>query len=106
MNEAYDPAADTWRSLAPMLTGRRGIAGAALHGRVYVFGGEDPVKTFNENESYDVATDSWQSHPPMPTARHGLAAATFGDSIFVLAGGRLPGASESNLNEVFQPATA
>ena len=102
-NEAYDPTMDSWRSLAPMPTGRSGIGAAALNGRVYVFGGENPFKTYNENESYDIATDSWQSHPPMPTARHGLTAAAFGDSIYVIAGGRTPGAAESDLNEVFQP---
>ena len=102
-NEAYDPRTDSWRSLAPMPTGRSGIAGAALNGRIYVFGGENPFKTYNENESYDVATDTWQAHSRMPTARHGLTAAAFGESIYVIAGGRTPGGSESDLNEAFRP---
>ncbi len=35
-NEEYDPATDTWRSLAPMPTPRHGLYGATLDGRIFV----------------------------------------------------------------------
>ncbi|MGH7369418.1 MAG: hypothetical protein ACREIN_00850 [Candidatus Methylomirabilaceae bacterium] len=37
----------------------------------------------------------------MPTARHGLGAAAVAGKIYVIGGGVKPGASRSNLNEVF-----
>jgi N-acetylneuraminic acid mutarotase len=37
--EAYDPAADTWAVLAPMLTPRHGTGAAELNGKLYVPGG-------------------------------------------------------------------
>ena len=74
---------------------RSGVAGAVLGERAYVFGGEEPSKTFSENEEYDPATDTWTARAPMPRGRHGLAAATVGDAIFVLAGGPRPAAPRS-----------
>ena len=34
-NEEYDPASNTWRSLAPMITPRHGFYGASLAGRIF-----------------------------------------------------------------------
>ena len=34
-NEEYDPAANTWRSLAPMPTPRHGLYGATIDGRIF-----------------------------------------------------------------------
>lgn len=42
-NEVYDPAADTWSQLAPMLTRRHGTGATAIEGRVYVPGGADII---------------------------------------------------------------
>src|ERR687892_77747 len=59
VNEAYDPEQDTWiTNLEPMPSERSGIAAAAtsasasspLNGSsIYVFGGEETSKTFNNN---------------------------------------------------------
>jgi hypothetical protein len=38
-NEEYDPAFDTWRTLAPMPTPRHGSAAATIGGQVFVAGG-------------------------------------------------------------------
>src|SRR5262249_56227358 len=35
----YDPAADSWKELAPMPTKRGAAAAAALNGKIYVIGG-------------------------------------------------------------------
>src|SRR3954467_366462 len=35
----YDPAADSWKALAPMPTKRGAAAAAALNGKIYVIGG-------------------------------------------------------------------
>src|ERR687895_295152 len=108
VNEAYDPEQDKWiTNLEAMPSKRSGIAAAATaslvnSSNIYVFGGEEPSKTFNNNEKYDVKTNNWTSEPPMPTARHGLVAVyTEGSKIYVIGGGPQPGLSVSDANEIF-----
>jgi N-acetylneuraminic acid mutarotase len=106
INEAYDPEQDTWiTSLEAMPSKRSGIAAAASpvnSSSIYVFGGEEPSKTFNNNEKYDAETNKWTSESPMPTARHGLAAVYIeDDKIYVIGGGPQPGLSVSSANEIF-----
>jgi N-acetylneuraminic acid mutarotase len=109
VNEAYDPEQDRWiTDLEAMPSERSGIAAAAVIGspanssNIYVFGGEEPSRTFNNNERYDVNTNTWTSEPPMPTARHGLAAVVIEeDKIYVIGGGPQPGLSVSSANEIF-----
>jgi N-acetylneuraminic acid mutarotase len=116
VNEAYDPEQDTWiTNLEAMPSKRSGIAAAAAAAaataenassinasNIYVFGGEEPLRTFNNNEKYDASTNKWTSEPPMPTARHGLAAVYIeDDKIYVIGGGPQPGLSVSGANEIF-----
>ena len=109
VNEAYDPGQDMWiTNLEDMPSQRSGIAAAAVIGspanssNIYVFGGEEPSRTFNNNERYDANTNTWTSEPPMPTARHGLAAVVIDeDRIYVTGGGPQPGLSVSSANEIF-----
>jgi N-acetylneuraminic acid mutarotase len=103
VNEVYDPEKNTWTSLAPMPSKRSGIAAAANFDMIsiYIFGGEEPSKTFNNNERYDIKTNKWFIETPMPTARHGLCAASVDNKIYVLGGGPQPGLSVSNANEIF-----
>jgi N-acetylneuraminic acid mutarotase len=109
VNEAYDPEQDRWiTDLEAMPSERSGIAAAAVSlvnsSNIYVFGGEEPSKTFNNNERYDVRTNEWTSERPMQLARHGLAAAVYtedDDKIYVIGGGPHPGLSVSSANEIF-----
>src|ERR687891_541886 len=118
VNEAYDPEQDTWiTNLEAMPSKRSGIAAAAAAdaaaatadnassinaSNIYVFGGEEPFRTFNNNEKYDATTNKWTSEPPMPTARHGLVAVYMkDDKIYVIGGGPQPGLSVSGANEIF-----
>src|SRR5919109_2036491 len=109
VNEAYDPEQDKWiTNLEVMPSKRSGIAAATISSSVnsssniYVFGGEEPSKTFNNNEKYDAKTNKWTSEPPMPTARHGLGAVYIeDDKIYVIGGGPQPGLSVSSANEIF-----
>jgi N-acetylneuraminic acid mutarotase len=105
VNEAYDPQQDRWiTNLEAMPSERSGIAAAspANSSRIYVFGGEEPSRTFNNNEKYDAETNTWISEPVMPTARHGLAAVYVeDDKIYVIGGGPQPGLSVSSANEIF-----
>src|SRR5918999_3234743 len=109
VNEAYDPEQDIWiTNLEPMPSKRSGIAAVATasssltNTSIYVFGGEEASKTFNNNEKYDPKINKWISEPPMPTARHGLAAVFAEENkIFVIGGGPQPGLSVSGANEIF-----
>jgi N-acetylneuraminic acid mutarotase len=97
----YDPITDTWTVLESMPSQRGGLASAAVNRSIYVFGGETPAQTFNDNEKYDTVSSEWRSELPMPTARHGLAAVAIDNMIYVIGGGPEPGGSGSNLNEIF-----
>jgi N-acetylneuraminic acid mutarotase len=106
VNEAYDPEQDIWiTNLEAMPSKRSGIAATASpanSSNIYVFGGEELSKTFNNNERYDASTNKWTSEPPMPTARHGLGAVYIEDDrIYVIGGGPHPGLSVSGANEIF-----
>ena len=39
----YDPAADRWRTLAPLKTPRGSIAVAAVNGKIHAIGGRTPT---------------------------------------------------------------
>ena len=105
VNEVYDPEQDKWiTNLEPMPSKRSGIAAASPvnSSNIYVFGGEEPSKTFDNNERYDVKANKWTAEPPMPTARHGLGAVSIEDErIYVIGGGPEPGLTVTNVNEIF-----
>ena len=110
VNEAYGPEQDKWiTNLEAMPSKRSGIGAAPTSpvngssSNIYVFGGEEPSKTFNNNEKYDAKTNKWTSEPPMPTARHGLGAVYVEDDnkIYVIGGGPQPGLSVTGANEIF-----
>src|SRR5215467_1330548 len=96
----YDPAADSWKSLAP-LPGKRGAALAAeVGGKIYVIGGattadgsKDPFFTFfgpskvlSTNDVYDPATNKWESRTPMSVARNHAFGAAVNGKIYVIGG--------------------
>jgi N-acetylneuraminic acid mutarotase len=85
---------------------RGGLTSAVVNDTIYVFGGEEPSGTFNNNEKYNPKTNTWTSTQSMPTSRHGLAAAAVDDKIYVIGGGPEPGGSQTDLNEIFQYAIA
>jgi N-acetylneuraminic acid mutarotase len=120
----YDPAADTWKALAPM-PGRRGAAVAVAHGgKIYVIGGASqhpgskepfvhparPHRSLGTNEVYDPATNTWEARNPMPTARNHAAIGMVDNKIYVI-GGRVGavfitgGGRGVDLVEEYDPAT-
>jgi N-acetylneuraminic acid mutarotase len=75
--EEYDPATNQWTTMAPMPTGREGLAVGVVNNKIYAIGGVG--RDCNPNpctvvEEYDPATDQWNIKAPMPTGRYGLAA--------------------------------
>jgi predicted secreted protein with PEFG-CTERM motif len=102
VNEAYNLQNDSWETLAPMPTARNGITSSELNGVIFVFGGENTIKTFNENEAYMPQEDVWYTLQPLPIPRQGLFSSAVGDTIYVMGGGFVTGASYSNLNHAYQ----
>ncbi len=101
--EIYDPATDSWRTGAPLPTGRGGLAAAARADRIYVFGGEAPLRIFGATEMYEPASNRWTAKAPMLTPRHGMGAAVVGNAIYIPGGGKEPGFAATNTNEVYTP---
>ena len=119
----YDPAADSWKALAP-LPGKRGSAVAAeVGGKIYVIGGaipqpntketgvfpNRPARATGTNEVYDPASNKWESRSPMPTARNHAYVGAVGGKIYVL-GGRIGHtfitvATNTDVVEEYDPAT-
>jgi len=118
----YDPAADSWKALAPMPTPRGGGVAAVVEGKIYVMGGasvhpgakleglggSSAHRTVDTNEVYDPATNTWASRSPMPTGRNHLGVGVVNNKIYVL-GGRVGSvfvlASGTDIVEEYDPAT-
>jgi N-acetylneuraminic acid mutarotase len=100
VNEMYDVKTDIWSTLDPMPSERSGIGAASINNTIYVFGGEDVTKIYNNNEKYYIKDNKWESKEPLPTARHGLSAVSVNDKIYVIGGGPEPGLSVTNVNEI------
>jgi len=118
----YDPAADTWKALAPMPTKRGSPVAATVGGKIYVIGGASthpgssepavhparPHRSVANVEEYDPATNTWRARSPMPTARNHAAVGVVGGKIYVI-GGRLGAAfvgisSPTDVVEEYDPA--
>ena len=119
----YDPAADTWKALAPMPTKRGSPVAAVVGGKIYVIGGASvhpgstepavhparPHRSLATVEEYDPATNTWRARSPMPTARNHAAVGAVGGKIYVI-GGRVGAAfigvaSNTDVVEEYDPAT-
>ncbi len=118
VNEAYNPANDTWAERAPMPSPHwlNDFGIALCQDKIYCIGGP-------ANNVYDPATDTWEAKTPMPTSRHFLGANVVDDKIYLIGGLALGPApawqdklvndprwklitySFSNVNEMYDPAT-
>ena len=113
-NWTYNPSSDTWNaSLAPMPTGRAGLAAAVVGNAIYAIGGRTftggPCSGFGfaelaTVERYDIDTDTWTTVAPLPTPRSDLAAATVGGKIYVFGGCRGSGTVLADV-DVYNPIT-
>ena len=113
VNEAYDPATDTWAARAPMPGLHRAYSQAvtAPDGKIYVIGGrlfascfQCPVYTV---QAYDPTTDAWADKAPMPIPRQLFAAAELDGKIYAAGGCTKKGCADSRTDrvDVYDPAT-
>ena len=119
----YDPANDSWKTLAPLPTKRGSPNAVVVNGKIYVIGGAGnlpgskdtsihparPHRAVGTNEGYDQATNTWETRSPKPTARNHAAAGVVNNKIYVI-GGRIGNAfitraSNTDIVEEYDPAT-
>jgi N-acetylneuraminic acid mutarotase len=119
----YDPAADTWKALAPMPTKRGSPVAVTVGNKVYVIGGattppgssepavhpQRPHVSVATVEEYDPAANTWRQRTPMPTPRNHATAGVVNGKIYVI-GGRVgaafisAGSSNVDVVEEYDPA--
>lgn len=86
--ERYDPAANTWTSLASMSVPRGWCCGAAVNGAIHIFGGQDGSETSNVtiHEVYYPSSDTWVRLPDIPEYISMSMAAAVGTNIYIIGG--------------------
>ncbi|MDQ3019489.1 MAG: hypothetical protein M3R36_02810 [Bacteroidota bacterium] len=100
--DVYNPATDSWLTVANMPTPREHLSGSLIDSLIYIAGGRAGGTNFNTLEAYSPLSNTWYSKPNMPTARGGLAAASLNGKLYVF-GGEVPGVFSQN--EEYDPAT-
>jgi len=111
-NEVYDPAIDSWTTVAPLPFPTTGHGATVVEGKIYVVGGYQGIyENPNKTQVYDPATDTWQLKAELPTGRdyHAVAATTGSNAPVRIhaIGGRDPFLSPPEnvlgVNEVYDP---
>src|SRR5207249_5659649 len=96
----YDPAADSWKALAPIPTRRGSPVAVTVGNKMYVIGGATMPPNTNEPsvlptrphisvgsvEEYDPVTNTWRSRTPMPTPRNHATAGAVNGKVYVIGG--------------------
>ncbi len=96
INEMYNPATNSWTTLASMPTSRSRFGATVYHNQIYCFGGLifDEVKDTGTNtkqatdvtEVYNPATDTWRKGAPMPKTEGATVANMVDGQIYVITG--------------------
>jgi len=91
--EEYDPAANSWKTVRPLLLARNHHATVGVGDKIYVIGGRVGaafISSASNNvdlvEMYDPASDLWTPRARMPTARSAIGAAVYNNNILVAGG--------------------
>jgi N-acetylneuraminic acid mutarotase len=90
--EEYDPATNTWRSRAPMPTGRNHFLATVVDGKIYAINGRLGTSFVTMSdvtdlvEEYDPATDAWTYKGRSPTRRGDVAGDVYNRKIYVTGG--------------------
>ena len=86
INEVYDPATDSWKTLAPMPTPQLSIQANAVNGKIYVIGGYiNDTFASDLNQVYDPKSNSWSTQTPIPIGVCDYTSAVVGNKIYVFS---------------------
>jgi len=86
---AYDPATDSWATLAAMPIGKSHAESSTfvLNGRVVIAGGQiDNFQATGNVVEYDPASNTWDMLPTLPKPLEGTIVQPLGDRLFVTGG--------------------
>jgi N-acetylneuraminic acid mutarotase len=89
--QVYDPAGNSWRSLAQMPEPRHHFGMAALDGRIYVSGGYGDLPFGADTAraevwAYDVEADRWSAMADLPAPRAAHAMVAVNGKLYVVGG--------------------
>jgi N-acetylneuraminic acid mutarotase len=87
--ERYDPATDTWKTLASLPFGRSHIAAATLvwNGKIITFGGETQyLESIDNVSAYNPQTNTWSDLAPLPATRSSGTAAVINGAVYYSGG--------------------
>ena len=110
--ESYDPSANRWESHPVMKTVRGDKAGAELHDRFHVIGGETKDENgtsvpIDKVEVFDPSDGTWQTEGDIPSERFRFMAASTKNKIYIFGGqGKLQGAGETSFYPVLPTVEA
>lgn len=107
VHESYDPATDSWTTVAPLPANLDHIQAVELEGRVYYIGGlaSFPEPAVGTVYIYDVLTDTFATGAPMPAGRErGAGGVAVYDGKIYYAGGLHEGADVAWF-DVYDPET-
>jgi hypothetical protein len=89
-NEMYDPATNTWTTMAAMPTARSAFGIAVYQNKIYCIGGETgevgAINVTGANEVYDPATNTWEQKAALLTPRSEMHANMVNGKIYVMGG--------------------
>ncbi|MDX1503767.1 MAG: fibronectin type III domain-containing protein [Thermoanaerobaculia bacterium] len=85
-HEAYDPATDTWVSLAPLLEPREHGYAAVMDDKIYYASGRRDFEPQPELQIYDPAKDEWTFGPRLIEAVSGHVVQAVDNRLFALGG--------------------
>jgi large repetitive protein len=107
----FNPASNSWTTLAPLGTARGGAAAQVIGTKIYVAGGMGANgASLASVEVYDPAGNTWSSAAAMTTRRDNPGSAVFNGKLYIF-GGRTRNADGSSINdtlasvEMYDPAT-
>ena len=92
--EEYDPTANSWKTVRPLLLARNHHVAVGAGDKLYVIGGRVGgafISSASNNvdlvEMYDPGTDMWTPRARMPTARSAIAGGLYNNTHILVAGG-------------------
>jgi N-acetylneuraminic acid mutarotase len=105
INQAYDPATDTWETKASMPTPRSQLGASVVDGKIYLMGGVQIDQNYPDyystmNEVYDPKTDTWTTKPSLPKEVTSPVSIAIGTKIYLM-GGRTFVNDISDFNQVY-----
>lgn len=84
--EAYDPASDTWRTLAELPDPRHHAMATVVDGRLFVLGGFSSAGFEPTDTVWELTDVGWEQRTPIPSPVAAGAAVSVDGSIYVVGG--------------------